>query len=102
MRKKLFYFLKVYFGFSRRESRGFLFVFPVLMLLYFIPVIYNRILKHTNDDDYKIYLEHVDQLLARGQLGLDSISKEYVAKYRTAGQDSTQRRRSEEHTSELQ
>jgi len=93
MRKKLFYFLKVYFGFSRRESRGFLFVFPVLMLLYFIPVIYNRILKHTNDEDYKIYLEHVDQLLARGQLGLDSISKEYVAKYRTAGQDSTQRRK---------
>lgn len=91
MRRKLLYFLKVYFGFSRRESRGFLFVFPILVLLYFIPVIYNRILKYTNKDDYTAYLERVDQLLASGQLSLDSLSKEYVAKNKRPGQDSTQR-----------
>src|SRR5690606_9511758 len=91
MRRKLLYFLKVYFGFSRRESRGFLFVFPILILLYFIPVIYNRILKHANEEDYKVYLNRVDQLLASGELSPDSLSKKYVSWNTPAGQDSTQR-----------
>jgi len=77
MIRKLLYFLKVYFGFSRRESRGFLLVFPVLILLYFIPVIYNRILKFANQDDYNTYLEQVDLLLASGKLSADSLRMEY-------------------------
>jgi len=91
MRRRLFYFLKVYFGFSRRESRGFLFVFPVLILLYFIPVIYNRILRYANEEDYSAYLERVDQLLASGEMSPDSISKEYILRNKPAGQDTIQR-----------
>src|SRR5690554_1481314 len=91
MRRRLFYFLRVYFGFSRRESRGFLFVFPVLILLYFIPVIYNRILRYANQEDYSAYLEQVDQLLASGEMNPDSISKEYILRNKHAGQDTIQR-----------
>jgi competence protein ComEA len=91
MRRKLFYFLKVYLGFSRRESRGFLLVFPVLLLLYMIPVIYNRILRYANEEDYKIYLEQVDQLLASGRFHPDSVRKQYIAQNRPRGQDTTHR-----------
>jgi competence protein ComEA len=91
MGRKLFYFLKVYFGFSRRESRGFLLVFPVLLLLYILPVIYNRILKYANEADYKIYLEKVDQVLASGKFHPDSLRMQYLAQNRPTGQDTTRR-----------
>lgn len=91
MKRKLFYFFKVYFGFSRRESRGFLLVFPVLLILYMIPIIYNRILRYANDEDYKIYLEQVDQLLVSGKFHPDSLRQQYLAQNRPNGQDSTQR-----------
>src|SRR5690606_4473611 len=91
MRRKLFYFFKVYFGFSRRESRGFLLVFPVLLMLYMIPVIYNRILRYANEEDYKIYLEQVDRILASGKHHPDSIRQQYLAQNKLGGQDSTQR-----------
>ena len=83
--------MKVYFGFSRRESRGFLLVFPVLILLYFIPVIYNRILKFANKDDYNTYLEQVDLLLASGKLSADSMRKEYLGRTNSSYQDSLQK-----------
>src|SRR5690606_3190248 len=91
MIRKLLYFLKVYFGFSRRESRGFLLVFPVLILLYFIPVIYNRFLKFANKEDYNIYLEQVDLLLDSGKLSTDSMPKEYYAGTNPFPQDSLQK-----------
>lgn len=91
MKRKLFYFLKVYFGFSRRESRGFLLVFPVLLLLYIIPLIYNRILKYANEEDYTAYTEQVDQLLASGKFHPDSLRKQYIAQNRRPGQDTTHR-----------
>lgn len=91
MRRKLFYFLKVYFGFSRRESRGFLLVLPVLMLLYLIPVIYNRFLKYASEEDYKVYLERVDQLLANGSLHPDSLAQEYFALHNNRRQDTLHR-----------
>jgi competence protein ComEA len=91
MIRKLLYFLKVYFGFSRRESRGFLLVFPVLILLYFIPVIYNRFLKFANKEDYNAYLEQVDLLLASGKLDTDSMPKEYVGRTNPFPQDSLQK-----------
>lgn len=55
----------MYFGFSRRESRGFLLVFPFLLSLFLVPVIYDRMLKFTNQDAYKMYLKEVDQMIAR-------------------------------------
>ncbi len=91
MGRKLLYFLKVYFGFSRRESRGFLLVFPVLLLLYMIPVIYNRILKYANEEEYKIYLEQVDQLLVSGKFHPDSLGRKYMTQNRRPGQDTTRR-----------
>ena len=91
MGRKLFYFLKVYFGFSRRESRGFLLVFPVLLLLYMIPVIYNRILKYANEENYKVYLEKVDHVLASGKFHPDSLRMQYLAQNRSTAQDSTRR-----------
>ena len=91
MKRKLFYFLKVYFGFSRRESRGFLLVFPVLLLLYMIPVIYNRILRYANEEDYKIYLEKVDQLLASGKFHPDTLRMQYLSQNRSTAQDSIRR-----------
>jgi DNA uptake protein ComE-like DNA-binding protein len=79
MKRKLQYFLKLYFGFSRRESRGFLMVFPVLVLLYFIPIIYNRMIKFANQDQYQAYLEQVDLEIGSGKkssglMGMDSIA----------------------------
>lgn len=91
MKRRLFYFLKVYFGFSRRESRGFLLVFPVLLLLYMIPLIYNRILRYADEEDYKAYTEQVDQLLASGIFHPDSLRKQYIAQNRPPGQDTTHR-----------
>lgn len=64
---------------------------PVLLFLYLIPVVYNRLLKHTNQEDYKLYLEQVDQLLASGPFHPDSLSKAYVSLHKTNDQDSTQR-----------
>ena len=89
MVRKLTYFLKMYWGFSRRESRGFLMVFPVLVLLYLIPVIYNRMLKFTNQEDYKTYLEQVDLMLA--SIGQDSAEKAPVNWNKAFGQDTTRK-----------
>lgn len=58
------YFLKNYFGFSRRESRGFLLVLPTIMLLYFFPIVYDRMLKRNNQLDYMAYLDQADHLVA--------------------------------------
>jgi len=89
MKRKLFYFLKLYFGFSRRESRGFLFVFPLLLLLYSVPVIYSKMLKYTNQDDYQAYLDQVDKIIAAGLPNKDSLNKEISLLERVyPGQDS--------------
>lgn len=91
MKRKLFYFLKVYLGFSRRESRGFLLVFPVLLLLYIIPLIYSRILKYANEEEYRAYTEQVDQLFVSGKFHPDSLRKQYIAQNKPPGQDTTYR-----------
>jgi len=58
------YFLKNYFGFSRRESRGFLLVLPTIMLLYCFPLVYDRMLKRNKTPDYMAYLDQGDHLMA--------------------------------------
>ena len=89
MVRRLTYFLKMYLGFSRRESRGFLMVFPFLVLLYLIPVIYNRILKFTNQENYKTYLEQVDLIIASA--GQASTEKAAAKWNLVSGQDTTQK-----------
>jgi competence protein ComEA len=49
MFKRLNYFLKRYFGFSKREAKGFIWTMPVLMVLYFIPILYNRLVSRPPD-----------------------------------------------------
>jgi competence protein ComEA len=49
MVKRLNYFLKRYFGFSKREAKGFIWTMPILMLLYFVPILYSRLVSHPSD-----------------------------------------------------
>lgn len=50
-------------------------VFPVLLLLYLVPVIYTRVLRYTNHNDYKTYLAQVEILKASRTPGPDSLRK---------------------------
>lgn len=54
---KLFYFLKSYLGFTRREARGFVFVVPVLILLYAFPYGISNYYKASHQKSYSSYLE---------------------------------------------
>ena len=75
--------MRMYLGFSRRESRGFLLVVPLLILLYLIPIIYTRILKNINKDDaYVAYLEQVELVLAQNTFGTDSLNSFQSFKYK--------------------
>ncbi len=56
---KLFYFLKTYLGFTRKESRGFVFVIPMLAILYAIPHWISGYFRSYNEEDYLAYLEKV-------------------------------------------
>ncbi len=56
--KKFFQsFFRSYFGFTKRESRGFIFVFPTLVLLYFIPYGIELWLEKGRKKAYELYLE---------------------------------------------
>lgn len=59
---KLFYFFKSYFGFTRREARGFVFVIPVLVLLYAFPYWVSAYYDAINEDSYSSYLEKFKML----------------------------------------
>ncbi len=63
--KHLFYFLKNYLGFTRRESKGFLLVLPVLLVLYLIPSIYDYCLEQKHQEQYEAYLEKAKKKLAK-------------------------------------
>jgi len=43
MERRIYFFLKRYFSFSKREAKGFVWIMPCLMLLYFIPIAYSRL-----------------------------------------------------------
>lgn len=84
MKNKLFFWLKTYLGFSKRESQGFVLVLPILIALYTIPKIYDDHILRSSEVDYQAYQETVDSLLKAGfvispiktiELGQDSIRK---------------------------
>ncbi len=54
-----FYFLKTYLGFTRKESRGFVFVIPMLAILYAIPYWVSGYFRSFNEQDYIDYLQKV-------------------------------------------
>ena len=66
MLKKLQYYLKSTFGFSNRESRGFLLVLPALAVLYAVPSVYQKILDRRNVQRYESYLQSADSLVRAG------------------------------------
>ncbi|WP_375583896.1 ComEA family DNA-binding protein [Cyclobacterium xiamenense] len=57
MADKLFYFLKSYLGFTRKESRGFVFVIPLLLVLHAVPQLISEYLRSTEQKKYRQYLE---------------------------------------------
>lgn len=66
MFKRIQFFLRSTFGFSNRESRGFMLVLPALLLLYLIPVGYQKILDRNNEERYQAYLLKADSLVKAG------------------------------------
>ncbi len=54
-------FFRTYFGFTKRESRGFLFVLPTLLLMYFIPYGIEAWLEKGRKESYLLYLEQAKQ-----------------------------------------
>jgi competence protein ComEA len=66
MKKLLFFHLKSYFGFSRRESKGFIMVIPALCILYLLPSGYDWLLRKKNQELYLQYEKKVDSLLHLG------------------------------------
>ncbi|QDH77627.1 helix-hairpin-helix domain-containing protein [Echinicola soli] len=64
MKKKLHYFLREYFGFTKRESNGFLLVVPVLVVLAFVPKGVKWYQSKAAMEQYQQYLARTDSLLA--------------------------------------
>lgn len=56
MKRKFFYFFKSYFGFTQRETRGFLLIMPVLGLLYAAPILLDMWWLPENETAYEAYL----------------------------------------------
>lgn len=59
--KRLFYWLKINLGFSRKESSGFLLIIPVLLVLSFLPKVIKK-LKDPPSFDISIYRNQLDSL----------------------------------------
>lgn len=57
------HFFRNYFGFSKRESRGFLFVFPLLILLYMLPMVLEKIMSANHEKEYHEYLVEAETAL---------------------------------------
>jgi DNA uptake protein ComE-like DNA-binding protein len=82
----------MYLGFSRRESRGFLLVVPLLVLLYLIPIIYTRIIiDNDNDKHYTAYLEQVELVLAQKTIGSEGFNSNQTPKDTNVEQDTLTR-----------
>lgn len=60
---KIFFWLKSNFGFSRKESRGFILVLPILLIVYWLPGLMNSS-KHP--DNTEIVQAEIDSLLSAG------------------------------------
>ncbi|MCL6259356.1 helix-hairpin-helix domain-containing protein [Aquiflexum sp. TKW24L] len=63
---KIYFFLKSYLGFSKRESRGFVLVIPALLILYLIPSGYDWLLRKKNEENYLAYSAKIDSLIKAG------------------------------------
>lgn len=84
MKNKLFFWLKTYLGFSKRESQGFVLVLPILIALYTIPKIYDNQILRSSEVDYQSYQATIDSLLQAGFVVSSSETAVYL-------QDSTRK-----------
>ncbi|MGY6520878.1 MAG: ComEA family DNA-binding protein [Mongoliitalea sp.] len=66
MKNNLFFWLKTYLGFSKRESQGFVLVLPLLIALYSIPKIYDHYILQSSEVDYQTYQQTIDSLVHAG------------------------------------
>jgi len=71
MKRKIFYFLKFYLGFTKRESKGFLLVMPSLIILYFIPIFYQRCVNTAHERDYELYLLEAKLFFGANQISVE-------------------------------
>ena len=67
MKTNFFYWLKIHLGFSRKESRGFLLLLPVLSLLVILPSLIQSF-KVSDSKDFHLQIQ--SQLDSMAQLGL--------------------------------
>ncbi|WP_209331604.1 ComEA family DNA-binding protein [Lunatimonas salinarum] len=74
MKRAVFRFLRMYFGFSRRESRGFFLVFPVLVTLYFVPGILAKIFQHAEKNRYASYVAEAQAIADRLEQDSEAIA----------------------------
>lgn len=66
MKGNFLYWLKSYFGFSNKESRGFLFLLPFLTILIFIPSVL-KYFRNLNAEEYRVhYQERIDSMRKAG------------------------------------
>ncbi len=66
MRGKLFYWLKSYLGFSRKESSGFLLLLPFMGILVAAPIIIRQIKAAKSQDFHEKYLFQIDSMQKAG------------------------------------
>ncbi|KEO74843.1 ComEA family DNA-binding protein [Anditalea andensis] len=72
MKRKVFYFLKIYMGFTKRESKGFILVMPTLIILYFIPIIFQRCINNHHKQEYDQYIMEAERFFALQREAVDS------------------------------
>jgi competence protein ComEA len=65
MKDRIFYWLKSYLGFSKREAKGFVMVLPVLLILYAIPLFLKRMAQQQTSQIEQAYHLQVEQFLAQ-------------------------------------
>lgn len=65
MMENWFYILKSYLGFTRREMRGFVFVIPILCLLYAGPFFIERYHHSSDQATYLAYIAENNELLSQ-------------------------------------
>lgn len=66
MRSNFFYWLKSYLGFSRKESRGFLLLLPILGLLVISPTILKQIRASRSQDFHLEFIHQIDSMEKAG------------------------------------
>ncbi len=72
MRSKLFYWLKTYLGFSRKESHGFLLLLPFLGLLIIVPTFIRQYKAANSQDFHKQFLNKIDSMEKAGMVMVKS------------------------------